>query len=251
MQNIYILYHHYDTDDDFSARYSHYLNAEQKKRAAEYRVAKARMCHVSSRALLNAAFRQFLSCDVNQLELEWVRNQKPHIVTPGYDHWQFNVSHANGLSAMILTENLQVGIDVESIDRKAQPLEIAKSFFHLGEYVMLQQCETTQAQQHYFFKIWTFKEAYLKALGVGLAKSLKSFQIDIHQNHFDFKSEQVSEYDFLYCDQWMFAKDVMCTYVVLSNEALPFRVFVYSYDIAKNSFCLQSDSTEIHKLDLA
>ena len=86
----------------------------------------------------------------------------------------FNLSHTTGLVACAVTRGGDVGVDVESLDRAAQARELAQRFFAPAEAAELGALEPDPCRQR-FIEIWTLKEAYVKALGTGLATQLSQF----------------------------------------------------------------------------
>jgi len=86
----------------------------------------------------------------------------------------FNISHTHGLVACAVARDVDVGVDVEAIDRAADGLEIAERFFARAELAELEGCAAS-ARAERFTELWTLKEAYLKAVGSGLAHPLDTF----------------------------------------------------------------------------
>lgn len=85
----------------------------------------------------------------------------------------FNLSHS-GDWAVLAVSDKEIGIDVEK--EKNIDLDIGKEYFSYTENIYL---NTISKEKKYeaFFKIWTLKESYIKAIGLGLNKSLKSFSV--------------------------------------------------------------------------
>jgi 4'-phosphopantetheinyl transferase len=91
----------------------------------------------------------------------------------------FNLSHSHGLVVCALTDGVTVGVDVEWRGRKLfapDMPEMGDGYFSLRERAALLAAPAA-ARGEYFFKLWTLKEAYLKALGSGLDTPLESFTI--------------------------------------------------------------------------
>ncbi|CAA7029140.1 unnamed protein product [Microthlaspi erraticum] len=86
---------------------------------------------------------------------------------------QFNISHTDSLIACGVTVNAHVGIDVEDKTRKTKHdvLALAKRFYSSQEVSFLSTITDTEAQRKEFIKLWTLKEAYVKALGRGFSAS--------------------------------------------------------------------------------
>ena len=89
----------------------------------------------------------------------------------------FNVSHSKGLVVLMVGLDRAVGIDTESIARNA-PLDVAERFFSPHEVASLQRLPR-DAQAFRFWELWTFKESYIKARGMGLSLPLEQFSIEL------------------------------------------------------------------------
>jgi 4'-phosphopantetheinyl transferase len=88
----------------------------------------------------------------------------------------FNVSHSGGLALVAITTICPVGVDLEEIRSLRYDLEIAKRFFTTSESAKLESLPVTDRPLA-FFSLWTRKEAWLKAKGVGIAESLNHVDI--------------------------------------------------------------------------
>lgn len=88
----------------------------------------------------------------------------------------FSLSHS-GTWAMCAISDVPVGCDIEII--KEADLKIAKRFFHPDEYEAILALATPEsaAQSDMFFRIWTRKESYVKAIGKGLSLPFESFSV--------------------------------------------------------------------------
>jgi 4'-phosphopantetheinyl transferase len=87
----------------------------------------------------------------------------------------FNLSHTDGLVgvAVAAVPGLDLGFDVEPLGRRA-PLEVARRYFTEAETAWLESlAEADRAEG--FFRLWTLKEAFIKATGKGLAQDLSAF----------------------------------------------------------------------------
>lgn len=87
---------------------------------------------------------------------------------------QFNLSHTRGLVACALVRGADVGVDVERIDRATDNRQIADRYFSPSERADLDACDAGERSRR-FIDLWTLKEAYLKATGVGLSEELDTF----------------------------------------------------------------------------
>ena len=92
----------------------------------------------------------------------------------GADGCHFNMSHAGNWVAVAFSRLAPVGVDVERI--RPVDMGLARRFFAADEYAALMACKDEE-KLPLFFRYWTLKESYLKAVGSGLTKPLKTFCI--------------------------------------------------------------------------
>ena len=81
----------------------------------------------------------------------------------------FNIAHTEGVVAMAVCQHPRVGVDIEKIGRAS--LAVAERYFSAAEAAELRALPS-DAQPRRFMRLWTLKEAYLKAIGTGLAGGL-------------------------------------------------------------------------------
>lgn len=87
---------------------------------------------------------------------------------------QFNVSHSGDWIALIAGGKDEIGVDVEKI--APIDLQIAERFFSPQENTYL-AAQPADQQLNTFYRLWTLKESYIKAIGMGLSMPLSSFAI--------------------------------------------------------------------------
>jgi 4'-phosphopantetheinyl transferase len=87
--------------------------------------------------------------------------------------WRFNLSHTRGLVACGVAREREIGVDVEHVDRRVELLAVARHVFSPREIAGLEAL-SGEAQRSRFFDLWTLKEAYIKAIGKGLAAPLRA-----------------------------------------------------------------------------
>jgi 4'-phosphopantetheinyl transferase len=90
----------------------------------------------------------------------------------------FNLSHTRGLVVLAVCREVELGVDVEAIDRRLDPLRLAGRHFSPTEREALAAAPDAQRHER-FFELWTLKEAYAKALGQGLNLDLQSFSVEL------------------------------------------------------------------------
>lgn len=93
----------------------------------------------------------------------------------------FNLSHSQGLGVIALSDDREVGVDVEVLRPMSDRGAMARIYFTPAEQAALERLETRDAlsAERAFFVCWTRKEACLKALGLGLQLPTDSFEVGV------------------------------------------------------------------------
>lgn len=139
--------------------------------------------HKNSFLLTRALSRSILShyvADVDPADWQFVANDygkpqiaAPRLLTPIY----FNISHSANKLVMALSRHDGIGVDVETTKKTRETLKIGHRYFSEQEHREL--CEQPkELVNDRFYDLWTLKEAYIKACGMGLAISLQQFSFD-------------------------------------------------------------------------
>lgn len=102
---------------------------------------------------------------------------KPYV--PACPGLEFNLSHAGHHVLLAFARGQALGVDLEREARRLSLLEIAHRFFAADEAEALRRLPE-EARLRTFLRLWTCKEAVLKALGQGLNFGLDrlAFAID-------------------------------------------------------------------------
>jgi len=124
-----------------------------------------------SQIILRFALNKDFGIKYKELDLCKTESGKPYI--RNHDSIHFNISHSGNWVVLVFSDE-EIGIDIE---RETDiNLDIAQTCFSKDEYrYLINLCNNTQKSA--FYKIWTLKESYVKALGLGLNKSLDSFTV--------------------------------------------------------------------------
>ena len=93
----------------------------------------------------------------------------------------FNVSHSGSWALIGFSDNRDIGVDIEFMRAAGGELDLARSFFSAAEYRSLKGLERDTLLTS-FYKIWTCKEAILKAHGAGISEHLKDFSVELTED---------------------------------------------------------------------
>jgi 4'-phosphopantetheinyl transferase len=125
------------------------------------------------RALLRAVLSTWAPVDRREWRFSLNPHGRPGIASPS-SPLHFNLSHTRGMVVLALGLDASVGVDVERLDRSVRPLEVADRFFSPFEVEGLRALPPERHRDR-FLALWTLKEAYIKARGMGLALPLRGF----------------------------------------------------------------------------
>ncbi len=89
---------------------------------------------------------------------------------------QFNLANTQGLVVMAVGRLPEIGVDVERITAQVQ-LAVARRYFSAAEIAAMDALPAIDRPRH-FLRLWTLKEAYLKAVGTGIGGGLASMSFD-------------------------------------------------------------------------
>jgi 4'-phosphopantetheinyl transferase len=159
-------------------QYRGLLSAEEETRAARYAHEPSRLQFLAGRALLRTVLSHYLDDDARAFQFQYNPYGKPALKSPCRLPLEFNLSNTRGLVVCAVTLGHAVGVDVESSDRKTDFLKLARHYFAPPEAAALERLPAEQ-QPRRFMDLWTLKEAYIKARGMGLSLPLDSFAFSL------------------------------------------------------------------------
>jgi 4'-phosphopantetheinyl transferase len=87
----------------------------------------------------------------------------------------FNLSNTIHLVACAVREGGEIGVDIEPLDRSEDVLEVADTVFSPRELAELRALADPMARRERALDLWTLKESYIKARGMGLSLPLEKF----------------------------------------------------------------------------
>jgi 4'-phosphopantetheinyl transferase len=162
-------------DIDAARRWEDYralLDAPERERQGRLRVAADRRRDLAARALV----RTVLSRHVPIPPGAWVfgadANGRPRIVAPQpLPPIEFNIAHSGDLVVLAVATGRALGVDVEDTGRRTDTVALERYFAPREREALIALPPAVRRQR--FFELWTLKESYLKARGVGLRLPLR------------------------------------------------------------------------------
>jgi 4'-phosphopantetheinyl transferase len=152
-------------------RLAQILSADESGRAQRFHFEQDRQKFIVARGLLRTILSRYLGMPADRLQFDYGHYGKPVIKATQV---RFNVSHSNNLALYAITRDRDLGIDLEFIRPINDADQIAKRYFSPRENAIFQALSPDRKSAA-FFHHWTRKEAYLKAVGDGLAANNQDF----------------------------------------------------------------------------
>ena len=126
--------------------------------------------------LRNQYLSSALNCLISDHDLARAEHGKPYL--KDHSNIAFNHSHSQNFYALAMSQTVkEIGVDVEELSRKVRFDALAQHAFHPEEYATWQQLDS---DPEYWFKVWTTKEAVLKAHGMGIRMNLSELNTKVH-----------------------------------------------------------------------
>ena len=160
---------------------SHYastLSKSEQRRAHRLHLERDRRRFVIGRGILRAILGRYLGVDAGAIKFCYSAAGKPALSTEFDETLRFNVTHADSL-ALYAVGHSEVGVDVEHVREINEAEQIANRFFTAGERTELRAVPRAKRMET-FLRVWTRKEAYLKACGIGIAEIANRVEVSLH-----------------------------------------------------------------------
>ncbi|MEL7331853.1 MAG: 4'-phosphopantetheinyl transferase superfamily protein [Cyanobacteria bacterium J06560_2] len=174
--------------DEIVQSYERCLAVDERSRADRFRFPDDRRRFVVARGTLRHLLSHQLNCTPQAIAFCYGQYGKPQVEptgsegqttaqsTPGNCDFHFNISHSGELALCALGQDHRVGIDVEKM-KEIQRLDSMMSRCLLPNEQAL--VKASQRPLQAFLKYWTCKEAYLKAIGMGLRQSMTTVEVEM------------------------------------------------------------------------
>ncbi len=152
------------------------LSSDELDRSQSFATGSLRQRFTVTRGLLRVLIGTYLGKSPRDLRFRYNSYGKPSV--DGANGLEFNLSHAGNLAAYGFVRDCTVGIDIEQIRTLEDAEALAQIVLSPNELSDLQRVGPLQYLPT-FFRCWTRKEAYMKAIGEGFSAKLHSFRIPV------------------------------------------------------------------------
>lgn len=151
------------------------LDGVERRRAGRLVFDDHRRRFMAAHVGMRLALSEYLGLAPSALVLAVGAHGKPHLVGGGPE---FNLSHSGDVAYLAVSADTPLGIDVELETPERDVPSLAEAVFSPQEREELSLGGADRAQEM-FFRGWTRKEAYLKALGLGVGVDLSAVSVGL------------------------------------------------------------------------
>jgi 4'-phosphopantetheinyl transferase len=168
-----------DPATDRVERLGEVLAGDEWERARRFRFERHRRRYVVGRGVLRLLLAAYLDLRPERVQFVYGPRGKPFLApTQAACGLWFNLSNSDELALVGLVRGQEIGVDLELVKPMSDLEAIAERFFSPSERDVLRLLPQ-ELKPTAFFNCWTRKEAYLKAVGEGLAAPLDSFDVTL------------------------------------------------------------------------
>jgi 4'-phosphopantetheinyl transferase len=152
------------------------LNTTERERAARFRFEKDRRRFSLCRGLLRVQLADYLSLQPREIALQFGSHDKPELSSSASPRVEFNLSHSDEAAFFAFSAGRRIGVDIERIRPGADVHGLGSQVFTAEELAKLSAAPEHE-KADLFFALWTQKEAYIKAVGLGLSAPVREITV--------------------------------------------------------------------------
>jgi len=210
------------TTHEWLARLEHH----ERVRYSAYRTAAAKRGYLGTRALARIALAHYSGEPAERLCFGMERLGRPELTSPSMPRLFFSLANTRQLAVGLFAFDRNVGVDVELV-APIGTVEIAECFFSPQESAELVTL-ADDARLSRFYELWTLREAYLKARGLGLTLPLDQMDFrwapsgTVHAKFGPSIRDDPAHWQFGF--SWLTARHLAATCIRRPSSGLPMRI---------------------------
>ena len=155
------------------------ISSKRKERIEKFYFDRDKIHSLFGELILRYALWEQFHMTTSDIIIGYTAYGKPYL--EGYEHIYFNLSHS-GNWVLVGIGDIPIGVDVEQTNEK-NILLISKSFTEEEKRMISER--DGEEKRRTFYKLWTLKESYVKAIGKGLSIPFDSFSFRFCKCHIE------------------------------------------------------------------
>ncbi len=154
-------------------KYTYLLNQDEIERANKFRIKNKYKSYITTRIILKLLLQYYTNKKQHTIHLYKNSYGKPYVKD---SNLYFNISHTVDMSLIAFSKTNEIGIDLESTQCNSTIIDISTKYFTKREKLWIKNLPKNKKTEGFLY-CWVRKEAYIKALGLGLSFPIDSFNV--------------------------------------------------------------------------
>lgn len=150
------------------------LSKDESAKVGRFHFVKDQKQYIVARGVLRIILSHYCLIEPEVHQFGYNQYGKPFLIDN--DWLRFNISHSGDRVLFGFSLNLELGVDIEYDKPFESAHEIVERFFSTQEKTQFRSLPDHMKNLS-FLKCWTRKEAYIKALGMGMSLPLDAFSV--------------------------------------------------------------------------
>ncbi len=159
--------------------YSQFLNAEDKQKAAGFLRPELAKKYIKTRGVLRKILAEYLNEKAEKLVIKTNEYGKPFVPEVGLF---FNLSHSGNQFVIAVSNVCELGVDLEQPRQRGNLASLVDKCFSSEEKTFWENLPVNE-QAKMFYDFWVRKEAFVKAVGRGIALGLNQCVVNPDQQN--------------------------------------------------------------------
>lgn len=154
------------------------LSIEEQEKSKKFHFPNDQKKYVISHGIMRQLIASYIPCHPKEIRYDLNDFGKPELIYPS-NTLHFNLSHSERLGALAISTS-PIGTDIEHIKSLEDYVSLTKHFLSVQERNYFEQLSIVD-QHLAFYRAWTRKEAYIKAIGMGLSYPVEQVTISLDE----------------------------------------------------------------------
>jgi 4'-phosphopantetheinyl transferase len=150
------------------------LSVQEKSKIKNIKISEVKHRSIISKFITKSIISKYLGKYIDEVVFDYNKFGKPSLSADiNSINLKFNISHSGDIGILAISREKLIGIDVEQLNYLDDIEDIINNYFSDYEISLLNDSKNSNRIE-LFYKIWTGKEAFIKAIGQGLTFPLKN-----------------------------------------------------------------------------
>jgi 4'-phosphopantetheinyl transferase len=158
------------------------LSDDERARHDRFRAEADRDTYLAAHALLRIALARRAGVTPEALRFAAKPDVKPELAFPPATGLGFSLTHGRGIVACAIAPGSELGVDAEDLGRRVRARRLAERVLSPRERAVFGALDP-RARRRRFFEAWSLREAYAKATGIGMARTLGTVEFTFARRH--------------------------------------------------------------------